>query len=256
MNAVSAGTGPATARPLAASDSTAGPDDLDLLAAEVAALAGVRIQPADQDARRGKAKVLAQPSIEHDGRALERLARDGARHVGERQVSGRERDAQPSRDQQHHGMRVAALRSEILGMAPERYAGVVDRGFLDRRGDHRVEAAGQAALGGGVEQAEHVAGIGRVGMAGLDCAGEAHRQDRQRAGAVRRRRCVALPGTERESQAEQGGPRREQVRVAGENQFRRPVGERCGEREVRADARGLSGRDDEAARAQGFLIST
>ena len=56
VKAVSAGTGPVTAMPRAASGVDHGPDHLDFLAAEMAAFAGVRVEAADQDARRRDAE--------------------------------------------------------------------------------------------------------------------------------------------------------------------------------------------------------
>ena len=58
-------------------------------------------------------------------------------------------------------------------MSLERDAGVVDRGFLDGRGHHRMEAAGDAAIGRRVDGREHVAGVGRVGTAGQSLRGRA-----------------------------------------------------------------------------------
>jgi hypothetical protein len=70
------------------------------------------------------------------------------------------------------------------------------------------------------------------------------------------RRCVGLPGGRGEANPERPGARGEQIRVAGKDEFHGPVGERRGKRELRADARGLAGRDDNSFRLQGFLIST
>ena len=57
MKAVSAGTGPVTAMPRAAQRSRrTGRDHLDFLAAEMPAFAGVRIEAADEDARRRDAE--------------------------------------------------------------------------------------------------------------------------------------------------------------------------------------------------------
>ena len=58
VKAVSAGTGPVTASPCARKRRDRGGDHLDLLAPEVPALAGVRVEAADEDARRGDAGNL------------------------------------------------------------------------------------------------------------------------------------------------------------------------------------------------------
>jgi len=50
--------------------------------------------------------------------------------------------------------------------------------------------------------------------------------------------------------------RGEKAGVADEDEFAGPVDEGGCEREIRPDAGRLAGRDDDAARDQGFLIST
>jgi hypothetical protein len=73
---------------------------------------------------------------------------------------------------------------------------------------------------------------------------------------MRRGRGVRAPVGRPQRQAEQAGARLEQGGVAREHELEGPVEERGGERELGTDAGGLAGRDDDAARLQGFLIST
>ena len=73
MKAVSAGTGPVTAMPRAAQRVDDGRDHLDFLAAEMSAFAGVRVEAADEDARRLDAERFAQALVEHDERPFERV---------------------------------------------------------------------------------------------------------------------------------------------------------------------------------------
>ena len=53
---------------------------------------------------------------------------------------------------------------EILGMAGEHDARIVDHAFLHRRGHHGVELAAQAAVDRAIEDLEHVAAVGGVGL--------------------------------------------------------------------------------------------
>ena len=118
--------------------------------------------------------LRAGPRSSTSQRALERFARDGA--------AAPPRAAGASSRARRAGVPAT---SSITGCTPPPFAarysvwpwngmpGVVDRGFLHRRGDHGVEAAGQAALGRGVEQREHVAGVRGVRAPGDDLAGEA-----------------------------------------------------------------------------------
>ena len=51
-------------------------DDFDLLAAEMAGLAGVRIEAADQDARRSECEAAAQIAVEDAQHSLQQVAGD------------------------------------------------------------------------------------------------------------------------------------------------------------------------------------
>ena len=74
VNAVSAGAGPISCMPCAAQRVERRRDDFDLLAAEMAGFAGMRIEPADHDARRANAEARAQIVIENAQHPLQQLA--------------------------------------------------------------------------------------------------------------------------------------------------------------------------------------
>jgi hypothetical protein len=60
-----------------------------------------------------------------------------------------------------------------------------------------------------------------------------------------------------EFEPEQARARREEPRVTRKYEFARPVAQRSGERQIRADARRLAGRQDQARMPlQGLRIST
>ena len=158
--------------------------------------------------------------------------------------------------------------SSITGCAPPAFAArysvcpwngipasLID-GLLHRRGHHGREAAGDAALGGRIEQGEHVAGVRGVRPARRRRAAEPRRQHGQRSGTVRYGRGVGAPFGRLEWQPEPACALREQVGVAREDDLEWPIGKRGREREIGTDAGRLAGRDDDAASGQGFLIST
>ena len=98
-------------------------DDLDLLAPEVAPFAGMRIEAGNQDARRGYPVFL--PAYQHAGCAAcvpaGRL-RHRRRHVLQRQVGRRQRDAQrarPSSGEHHDDQRRARPLGKVFGMTGE-----------------------------------------------------------------------------------------------------------------------------------------
>jgi hypothetical protein len=70
------------------------------------------------------------------------------------------------------------------------------------------------------------------------------------------RRRSLTPGADRSIEGQQGSARGKQIRIAGKNEVAGPVGQRRGEREIRADARGLAGGDDDPLCVQGLRIST
>ena len=96
---------------------------------------------------------------------VERLGRDRRRDRRQRQVGGRQGHAQLRAGQHHHHIGMRSL-GEEFGMPAEADAGVVDRGFLQRRGDHRIVATGQAAVGCLGQRGQHMRGIARIRLAG------------------------------------------------------------------------------------------
>ena len=68
---MSAGSGPMSAEPGAAQPRDGGLDHLDLLAAEMAAFAGVRVQAAHEDARRAHREDAPQVGVEDTQHGLE-----------------------------------------------------------------------------------------------------------------------------------------------------------------------------------------
>ena len=69
-------------------------DDVDFLPPQVPALAGVRVEAADRDARGRQRELRAKLGADDGERRFDRLPRDGRRDVLQREVRGDERDAQ------------------------------------------------------------------------------------------------------------------------------------------------------------------
>ena len=146
-NAVSAGTGPVSRRPVGLQPRAA-PGSMTSISSRPrwppSPACGLRPQTRMRGAAmpnfaRRSASRIAQHRREPFGR--ERRA-----HRGERQVRGGERDAQAAAGQHHHGQ-VAPVCSARYSVWPVNgHAGVVDHALVHRRGDHRVEAAGEAAV--------------------------------------------------------------------------------------------------------------
>src|SRR5919107_4718388 len=63
-----------------------------VLAAKAAAIAGMRVERTERDARRFDAEPVAQSLARDPGRVEDHLAREQARHVSERDVRGGEDD--------------------------------------------------------------------------------------------------------------------------------------------------------------------
>ena len=201
-------------------------DRFDLLAAEMAAFAGVRIEPADGDARLRDAELIAERAID-DRRASRRTRLVGQRsgNVGEREMRRDERDAQRrigiATHEHHDDARRVRARSEELGMAGERNARILDRALLHGRGDQRVERRRwrtrrwrRAACRG---RCCAFVGSGRPGTAGdgqravpdFDHAGVGRMRGRRRTPrSVPAHRCVArAPRAFRGRRSRRGAPR-------------------------------------------------
>jgi hypothetical protein len=84
-NTVSAGKGAFGRDAVAAARLHGGRDHVDLLAPEIAAVAGVRIEPGDRNSWPRKAGV-AHASVRQPQRALDASAVEPRRHLGERNV--------------------------------------------------------------------------------------------------------------------------------------------------------------------------
>jgi hypothetical protein len=82
-------------------------------APEQAVFAGVRIQSGHRDARRRDAEARKRARREHDG-GLERRPGERARHIGERDVHGRQHDAESVGVEHHRDVgRPGQMRQQI-----------------------------------------------------------------------------------------------------------------------------------------------
>ena len=71
-------------------------------------------------------------------------------------MGGDQSHAQASPCQHHHHLWRVADVGQILGMAAEGFARIVDDAFVQRRGDHACKLTCHDALVGAVEQINHI----------------------------------------------------------------------------------------------------
>src|SRR5215469_11083653 len=157
------------------------PDHLDLLAAETASLAGVRIEPGDRQDRRSEAEILAQRRVRYasgvdnarGGQAFDRLAQGD--------VDGH-RDNPQSRTHQHHDRGLVSLRElgEVFGMARMMKPRAVEALLVDRVRDERGGATAANVTHADLDRAEDGWSIGRVRSGGSGMNGPADREDWKR----------------------------------------------------------------------------
>ena len=143
-NIVSAASGPRASIPARAQFGDGRRDDLDLLAAEAARFAGMRVEPGNREDRRGDAEIAAQrrrgdPAGMNDFCRVDSasIARRSARWI----VTG------TTRSSGHTSIITGAAAApgelgEIFGMAGMAKAGAVEAVLVDRVGDDRRRAAG------------------------------------------------------------------------------------------------------------------
>ena len=156
---------------------------VDFLPPQVAALAGMRIEPEHGDAWPVDAELAAQFGVHDAQHAGQQCGRDRRRYGRQRQVGGGQRNAQLRAGQHHHHLGAGAF-GEELGVPAEGDAGVVDGGFLQRCGDHRGIPAGHAAVGSLGQRGQHVVRVARVGPSGYFRRRQRHVSYAQRAGGA------------------------------------------------------------------------
>ena len=125
-------------------------DDLDFLAAELAAFAGVRIQARDRHARPRDAHLATGP-VGQAQRAQLGLGRDARDDVGQRHVDGHQQHAQLVIGQHHGEVRRAGAFGQDLGMAGIVDAGQVHGMLVQWRGDDGADGARLGVVDGGAD---------------------------------------------------------------------------------------------------------
>ena len=148
---MSAGCGPLASMPAARASRDRRGDALDVLAAEEAVLAGVRVEAADGDARRleeaSQRRVRELDHVEHPARLhpFDRLAQRAVRadvRDGERAAVG-----EGGREHHRHPLHPAQL-GDHLGVTDERRVGELRRLLVHRHRHDPGDAAGEGVLRG------------------------------------------------------------------------------------------------------------
>ena len=144
-------------------------DDLDILASERAAFAGMRVEPGDRDDRPGDPEIADQRGMRHAPGMDDRGRRQFFDGRAQRQMDRHRHDAQLRPGQHHHRVvRDPGKLGEEFGVPGMPETGPVERVLVDRVGHERGGAA-----------------VPHVGDGGLDRADHQHRVGRDRGGPVR-----------------------------------------------------------------------
>ena len=215
-------------------------DHLDLFATQVTALAGMRVESADQYPRPVDRKPRTQLGIQHAQDAVQERRCDRIGHCAQWQVCGGKRDPQPGAGQHHHRVTTASC-GEKLGVAGEGDPGVVDDSLVHRCGDHRGEPPLQAAVDGADKGVEDIAGVADVQDTWFAGCRQGYHIDIQPAGRRWHRGGLRADGLQCERQAEPCGALQQQVRVADHHQRYRPCALCDRHTQVGTDSGGLSG---------------
>jgi hypothetical protein len=96
--------------------------------------------------------------------------RHGCRHVLERQVRRHQRHPQAAAGQHHDHPSGRRPFGQVLGVAAERHAGVVDHPLVHGRGDHGSEFPALATGQRAIEQGQHLARVGGIETTGMGLA--------------------------------------------------------------------------------------
>jgi hypothetical protein len=133
-------------------------DDVDFLATQVPAFAGVRVEAEHRHDRRGDAEVVLQRCMQDAQHALQPGLRDRLGDAAQRQVGRRQRHAHAVVSEHHHHIATRLLREQFGGAGVGNAAGIDGR-LVHRAGDETVELAAQATLGGRAQCGDHGAGV-------------------------------------------------------------------------------------------------
>ena len=183
-------------------------DRVDLLAAQVAALAGVRVQAQHRDHRRGDAEIVAQRRMRGPQHPAQQRRIDRIGDLAQRQVGGGQRDPDDVVGQHHHHL-AAGMPGEQFGGAGVGDPAFVDGGLLHRPGDHAGEVAARAALGRREQGANHRMGVARIGPSEHGGVVVGNHAQRQVAGCPRR--LVLVQQVERQRQRRGRGLQRGRI---------------------------------------------
>ncbi|CUK09890.1 Uncharacterised protein [Achromobacter ruhlandii] len=139
-------------------------DDVEVLAAELAAFAGVRVQAGHRHARPGDPHLAAGAVGQAHGGQFG-FGRDARHDVRQRDVNGHQQHAQFVVGE-HHGEVVGARAfRQDLGVAGVVDAGLVHRLLVQRRRDDGADAAGLGVVDGGADVVVGGASGGRADLA-------------------------------------------------------------------------------------------
>ena len=141
------------------------------LVAQLAALAGMRVQPGDGDLGLGNAEIAAQRPRDDARLADDRFHRQPLGHFGNRDVDGQWHDAQRRPRQHHHriGRGDAASFGDEFGLAGMGVTDAVQRLFRHRPGDQRRAGLGAGQADAGFQRMQ------RTGRAGWGRSAEGQR---------------------------------------------------------------------------------
>ena len=92
------------------------------------------------------------------------------RHIGQRQMCGRERHPQRAlrrfASQHHHHARRFCLLGEVFGVAGKGTARIIDHTLVQRGGDHGRELPRLAPGNRPIQETDHIIGVGCIQLTG------------------------------------------------------------------------------------------
>jgi hypothetical protein len=164
----------------------------------------VRIEAGNKDARPVDPELAAHVGVQDAQCRFQRLGRDRRRHVLQRQVRRRQRDAQIAAGEHHHHLRRMRLFGKVFGVAGEGNAGIVDHCLVHWRRHHCRELAGLATFERSIEQSKNVRRIDRIE---LSCDGRHAQRHMDEIEDTRFRQCRRRPLAQTDGGTELRGTR-------------------------------------------------
>ncbi len=161
--------------------------------------------------------------VQNGNHLAQQVRRNGIGNRFDRQMRGRQRNAQLLGSQHHHHFCAVRARFKKLGMAGKSHPRIINHPFMHRPGDQRGKFAAQAAITGACQRFHHIMTVFGTELSGNNGGTHRDRQQRQGACLLGERRIFCLIRQERQRQIKGFCSRLKHAGIGADHQLDRPA---------------------------------